>query len=144
VDNVQNYMEYNFCDLMFTEGQKQRMHAALNSSAGARDYIVSLTNLINTGTADPYDATPICTPIADFNYNKTFLCEGEQVIFSDYSFNATPTSWDWTFNGGTPATSNLQSPSITYNTKGIYSVTYQPSTTNGTGFKQKDSILYVS
>lgn len=144
IDNVQNYMEYNFCDLMFTEGQKQRMHAALNSSAGARDYIVSQTNLINTGTADPYDATPICTPIADFNYNKTFLCEGEQVIFSDYSFNATPTSWDWTFNGGTPATSNLQSPSITYNTKGIYSVTYQPGTTNGTGFKQKDSILYVS
>ncbi len=144
IDNVQNYMEYNFCDLMFTEGQKQRMHAALNSSDGARDYIVSHTNLINTGTADPYDTHPICTPIANFNYNKTYLCEGEQVSFTDNSFNATPTSWDWTFFGGTPFTSNIQNPTITYNTKGIYSVIHQPGTTNGTGYHEKNDIIYVS
>lgn len=144
IDNVQNYMEYNFCDLMFTEGQKQRMHAALNSTAGARDYIVSQANLVNTGTADPYEVNPICTPIADFNFDKKFICEGEQVNYSDYSINAIPTSWSWTFNGGTPAVSNNQNPSITYNSKGIYSVTYQPSTINGTGFKQKDSVIYVS
>lgn len=144
IDNVQNYMEYNFCDLMFTEGQKQRMHAALNSSDGARDYIVSHANLINTGTADPYDTNPICTPIANFNYNKTYLCEGEQVSFTDKSFNATPTSWDWTFFGGTPSTSNIQNPTITYNTKGIYSVIHQPGTTNGTGYHEKNDIIYVS
>lgn len=144
IDNVQNYMEYNFCDLMFTEGQKQRMHAALNSSDGARNYIVSQTNLINTGTADPYDTNPICTPIANFDYNKTYLCEGEQVFFTDNSFNATPTSWDWTFFGGTPSTSNIQNPTITYNTKGVYSVIHQPGTTTGTGYHEKNDIIYVS
>lgn len=144
IDNVQNYMEYNFCDLMFTEGQKQRMHAALNSASGARDYIVNPTNLINTGTADPYNTNPICTPVAGFNYNKTYLCEGEQVSFIDNSFNATPTSWDWTFFGGTPSTSNIQNPIITYNTKGIYSVIHQPGTTTGTGYHEKNDIIYVS
>jgi PKD repeat protein len=144
IDNVQNYMEYNFCDLMFTEGQKQRMHAALNSSAGARDYLVSQANLINTGVADPYDLNPICTPLADFNYNKTYICEGEQVTFTDNSFNATPTLWDWTFIGGTPTTSNIQNPVITYNTKGVYSVIHRPGTTTGSGYNEKNDIIYVS
>ena len=144
IDNVQNYMEYNFCDVMFTEGQKQRAHAALNSSFGARDYLVSPTNLINTGVADPYVQNPICTPIADFTYNKTFICEGSQVAFTGSNYNATPTGWNWTFIGGTPATSILENPIVTYNTKGIYSVIYEPYTTGGSGFKQKDNIIIVS
>lgn len=144
IDNVQNYMEYNFCDLMFTEGQKQRMHAALNSPVGARDVLCSQSNLINTGIADPYIQNPICTPIANFNYNKTFICEGQQVAFTDNSFNATPTGWNWTFTGGTPNVSNLQNPTITYNTKGIYSAIHEPYTTGGSGFHQKDNIIIVS
>lgn len=144
IDNVQNYMEYNFCDVMFTEGQKQRMHAALNSPIGARDLLCSQSNLINTGTADPYVLNPICAPIANFDYNRTYLCEGEQVSFSDNSYNATPTGWNWTFVGGTPSISNIQNPTITYNTKGIYSVTNEPSTSGGSGFHKKDSIIIVS
>ncbi len=144
IDNVQNYMDYNFCDVMFTEGQKQRMHAALNSPVGYRDLLCSQSNLINTGTADPYNQNPICTPIADFNYNKTYLCEGEQVIFTDNSYNATPTSYNWTFVGGAPSTDTVQNPIITYNTEGIYSVTHQPSTTGGTGYISKSNIIIVS
>ncbi|MCC7333141.1 MAG: T9SS type A sorting domain-containing protein [Flavobacteriales bacterium] len=144
IDNVQNYMEYNFCDLMFTEGQKQRMHAALNSPDGFRDYIVSQTNLINTGTADPYNPNPICTPIANFKYNKRYLCEGEQVLFTDSSYNATPTSWDWVFNGGTPSSSNIQNPIITYNSKGVYSAINRPGTTAGVGYHEKNNIIFVS
>jgi PKD repeat protein len=144
IDNVQNYMEYNFCDVMFTEGQKQRAHAALNSSFGARDFLVSQTNLINTGTADPYIQAPACTPIANFNYNKTFICEGSQVSYTDNSYNATPTTWDWTFFGGTPSTSAIQNPTITYNTKGIYSVIHRPGTSGGIGYHEKDNIIIVS
>ena len=32
IENVQNYMEYSYCCNMFTEGQKTRMRAALNSA----------------------------------------------------------------------------------------------------------------
>ncbi|MCB0789477.1 MAG: hypothetical protein KDB75_09250, partial [Flavobacteriales bacterium] len=36
LDNVENYMEYSYCSKMFTEGQKQRMLAALNSGTAQR------------------------------------------------------------------------------------------------------------
>ena len=32
LDNVQNYMEYSYCSRMYTQGQRARMRAALNSS----------------------------------------------------------------------------------------------------------------
>ncbi len=34
VDNVENYMEYSSCNKMFTNGQKNRMRAAMVSSIG--------------------------------------------------------------------------------------------------------------
>jgi len=147
IDNVQNYMEYNFCDLMFTEGQKSRMHAALNSSVGKRSSLWSATNRTNTGTADPYDQNPVCTLLgADFTYNKTKICEGEQVTFSDLNtYNGTPDQWSWTFAGGNPSTSNVASPVITYNTAGVYGATYSPG--NGAGFVtpvSKSNIITVS
>lgn len=42
--------------------------------------------------------------------------------FYDASTN-NPTKWNWTFEGGTPATSTDQNPVITYSIPGIYDVT---------------------
>jgi PKD repeat protein len=58
---------------------------------------------------------------AAFQGNPVTVCEGEQVQFTDQS-TGSPTSWLWTFEGGTPATSTLQNPVITYETAGIYDV----------------------
>ena len=142
IDNVQNYMDYNFCDVMFTIGQSDRMHAALNSTTdvGKRKTMWSATNRTNTGTADPYVQTPVCTLIgADFTYNKTNICEGEQITFNDANtYNGTPTQWDWIFTGGTPNVSSLQSPVITYNTAGTYNVTYTPG--NGAGWASASAV----
>ncbi len=44
LDNVQNYMDYSDCPSMFTEGQKIRMLAAMNSEVGGRSNIWSDTN----------------------------------------------------------------------------------------------------
>jgi PKD repeat protein len=52
------------------------------------------------------------------------------VQFFDNSIN-NPESWSWIFEGGTPSTSMLQNPAITYNTAGIYKVTLK--TTNKFG-----------
>jgi uncharacterized delta-60 repeat protein len=57
-----------------------------------------------------------------FTANSTTLCTGNSVQFTDESFGS-PDSWSWTFEGGTPATSTLQNPSVTYSTPGIYDVT---------------------
>ncbi len=48
--------------------------------------------------------------------------EGESVHFLDMS-TGNVTSWNWTFEGGTPATSTDQNPVVTYNKAGSYAVT---------------------
>jgi PKD repeat protein len=143
LDNVQNYMEYSFCERMFTNGQKSRMHSALNSSTASRNNLWKSANLIATGTNDPYGPVT-CAPIPLFTYDKEFICEGASVTFTDGSYNAIPTAWNWTFTGGTPNSSSLANPTITYNTAGVYGVTHQPSTTAGSGTLTQNSIITVS
>lgn len=58
---------------------------------------------------------------AGFSANKTSIIEGEEVMFSSTS-NLNVESWEWTFEGGTPATSTNQTPTIRYNTAGSYKV----------------------
>lgn len=49
---AQNFMTYTFCGVMFTEGQKTRAHAALNSTLAKRNKIWTETNLKATGVDD--------------------------------------------------------------------------------------------
>jgi PKD repeat protein len=58
---------------------------------------------------------------ADFTADPTTVCTGGTVNFYDNSTGAI-TSWSWTFEGGTPATSSDINPVITYNTPGTYDV----------------------
>lgn len=51
IDNVQNYMEYSGCTRMFTEGQKARIHACLNSTTANRNKLWSYDNLVATGVS---------------------------------------------------------------------------------------------
>ena len=44
LDNVQNYLDYSNCSSMFTEGQKTRMLAALNSDVGGRNNLWTAEN----------------------------------------------------------------------------------------------------
>jgi hypothetical protein len=47
--NDENYMDYTECPKMFTEGQKERMLALLNSSTASRNNLWSTSNLTATG-----------------------------------------------------------------------------------------------
>jgi photosystem II stability/assembly factor-like uncharacterized protein len=57
-----------------------------------------------------------------FTANNTTICSGGSVQFTDQSLGE-PTGWNWIFEGGTPATSTLQNPSVTYSTPGVFDVT---------------------
>jgi hypothetical protein len=61
-------------------------------------------------------------PEAAFQANVTTTTTGAEVMFTDESLN-NPTSWAWAFEGGTPASSSIQNPTVTYDTEGIYDVT---------------------
>lgn len=149
VDQFENYMSYASCQNMFTLQQKTRVLATLNStstSTGLKQ-LWDAGNLAFTGTDDPYEENPICIPVdANFTYNKQYICEGDDVSFADLgTYNATPTLWDWTFIGGTPSSSSQESPVITYNTEGVYDVSYSPGTTTGWATPvSKNSLITVS
>lgn len=52
--------------------------------------------------------------IADFSLSSTRIAVGESVTFTDNSIGS-PSSWYWEFEGGTPATSTEQNPTVTFN-----------------------------
>jgi N-acetylneuraminic acid mutarotase len=56
-------------------------------------------------------------PMAGFKETDTTVCSGTPVNFIDTS-DFSPTSWQWKFQNGTPATSNSQNPSIIFNSSG--------------------------
>ena len=89
-------------------------------------------DLFNNGTQ---------APLANFTSDKTFVCSGMTINFTDLS-SFTPTSWSWAFQNGTPATSTAQNPSVVYNTPGTYSVSL--TATNANGGNTVTKTLYVT
>lgn len=80
---------------------------------------------------------------ADFQADAVSVCPGVTVNFTDLS-NNNPTAWQWTFSGGTPSTSNVQNPSITYNTPGTYDVTLIVTNANGSDTLTKSVYIDVA
>jgi len=83
----------------------------------------------------------VSPPVADFSATPTSVYEGGTVSFTDLSTNS-PTSWAWTFPGGTPATSTAQNPSVVYSTAGTYNV--QLIATNAGGSDTELKTLYIT
>ena len=118
VDNVQNAMDYSYCNIMFTQGQKTRMQACLNSPIAGRNNLWQTANLIATGV---YTTAPLCK--ANFISNKTIVCpNSSSVTFTNTSYNGMFTSVEWKFQGGSPSTSIVSIPTVTYSTPGSYNV----------------------
>ena len=79
-------------------------------------------------TCEPEGPVP---PDCDFAANATTVVEGGTVDFTDQS-TGDPTSWNWTFDGGTPGTSTDQNPTgIQYNNVGTYTVTLEATNAEG-------------
>lgn len=78
--------------------------------------------------------------VASFTADVTEGCMGLEVQFTDNSVGAT--SWNWTFPGGTPATSTEQNPVVVYNTAGDYDVTLEIS--DGTEVTEMTKNNYIT
>ncbi|MEO0310935.1 MAG: hypothetical protein RIQ89_592, partial [Bacteroidota bacterium] len=91
-------------------------------NAAGNDTLTRL-NFINVNNCPP--------PTANFDANFTTICQGQIIQFTDLS-TGTPTSWAWTFTGGSPAISNIQNPTVAYNTPGTYNVSLTATNAYGT------------
>lgn len=137
LDNVQNYMDYSYCSMMFTEGQKLRMHAALNSTVANRKNLWQPSNLIATGTDDL--TYYLCT--AKFDVSRNLICAGESIDFTDISSHGI-TSREWTFPGGIASNTTDSSTSVTYSNPGKYNVRLKIG--NGSSFIDTTWIDYIT
>ncbi len=90
--------------------------------------------------AASYSALP---PVANFYAFPIFTCPNTNIPFYDSSLYV-PTTWIWTFQGGTPATSTSSNPSVSWATAGNYSVSLTVSNANGSNSKTKLSYVNVS
>ncbi len=83
-------------------------------------------------------------PVVDFIANNTTVPAGSQITFTDLSLY-NPTTWAWTFNGGTPGTSNAQVPGpITFSTPGVYTIVLTCTNPNGTDTETKVNYITVT
>jgi PKD repeat protein len=142
IENVQNYMEYAYCSNMFTAGQKNRMRSALTSGTSSRNNLWTAANLTATGVS-----TPAVLCAADFLTNSitsNVLCQGDSITFIDNSWNGNPTSWNWTFPGGTPASSTDSMPVVHYNTPGYYNVSLTVGNASGSVSTTKTNYIRVN
>jgi PKD repeat protein len=136
-DNVENYMDYSYCSKMFSAGQVTRMRNAITSNVGGRSNLWTSANLLATGANG---VIYLCK--AEFSANKTSVCVGDQVQFSDDSYNVS-TGWTWSFPSGTPASSTSQNPVVTYSIPGIYEVTLTATDGSTTDSEVKTQYIHV-
>jgi PKD repeat protein/photosystem II stability/assembly factor-like uncharacterized protein len=83
----------------------------------AQDVIRAATYGRGLWSSDMYHAAPLANFVAD----QAIVPPDAVVHFKDMS-SGVPTQWEWVFEGGTPATSALRNPDVTYATAGNFDV----------------------
>jgi len=82
-------------------------------------------------------------PTPAFAANQTVLQLGESVEFTDMT-TGNPLEWEWTFEGGDPASfTGQEPPEVTYNANGKYTVTLEASNTVGSNTLDSVEMIVV-
>jgi PKD repeat protein len=78
----------------------------------------------------------------NFTADETEFCQTATVHFIDQTMGC-PTNWQWTFTGGTPASSTQQNPTVAYNSPGTYDVTLKAWKTGESMTVTKENFVFV-
>jgi len=143
---IHNYMDYSsdVCQSEFTDGQKTRVVAAMNTLRSS--FLESNGNL---------SLIPVSLPSVDFTASSNFVCTNSTATLVDRSTcipntfvnsNSFATiSHLWTLqSGATILTSTDQNPTFTFSVAGVYDVTLAVTTSFGTHTETKTKFIYVN
>lgn len=130
-DMWQNYMDYSndACMNLFTKGQIAYMQEVLNTTRSKLLVSVACTG----GLRADFEAA-----------TETLIQAGEKLHFKDNSVGVKPTTWLWEFEGGSPATSTLQHPEVTYKKPGKYKVTLTIANSRSSSTETKTQYIEVT
>ncbi|HNW97927.1 MAG TPA: C10 family peptidase [Bacteroidales bacterium] len=118
------------------------------SSVGTTYYAIGSLNSGNGNfNSDNQAVVRVCplsnAPIANFTADNAFPAVGGSVNFTDLSTN-NPSTWEWTFEGGTPSTFTGKTPgAITYTAAGEYMVTLKVTNATGNDTKFSSKMIKV-
>ncbi|MBK6347764.1 MAG: PKD domain-containing protein [Bacteroidales bacterium] len=105
----------------------------------------SIGEYFNGGRKNHVGVFQIAPPslTAEFSATPTTVCAGSTVTFTDQSL-ASPTSWNWSFPGGSPSSYSGQTPPpVTYASAGTYDVTLTVSDGIDTDSQTKTAYITV-
>ena len=106
----------------FGDGQTSTLTNPSHTYAVGGIYTVTLTSTNDCGNATTTKTvTLLAPPVAGFTAAPTSGCGPLSVQFNSTS-SGPPATYDWSFPGGTPDSSNVANPAVVYNTPGTYTV----------------------
>lgn len=131
---VQNYMDYSedACMNLFTRDQKARMRTVLKNSPRRG-------SLLESGACAP----PMTPPNPAFASSIRQGCAPLAVSFDDRS-EGKDLSYQWSFPGGRPATSNSASPQVLYRDPGVYPVSLRVTNPAGSRSVTQEGFITVT
>ena len=109
----------------------QNPPAITYSNPGIYDVSLTMSNLFGNDTETKSGYIEVTAPQAEFEAIRTSVEVGCHTTFRGLSL-CEPTSWNWSFPGGTPSSSTLSNPTVIYNTPGIYDVSLTVMNASGT------------
>ncbi|MCD4736643.1 MAG: PKD domain-containing protein, partial [Bacteroidales bacterium] len=108
---------------------------------GSYEVSLTVTNPVGSNTETKTDYIVVdYAPDADFSETQTPYVGYCEVQFTDIS-TGNPTAWAWTFDGGTPATSDEQNPMVTFDVAGPHTVSL--TATNDFGQDTETKVIEI-
>lgn len=139
-ENVQNYMDYAPCKLMFTNGQADRMYSFATGSLNGRNNVWSDPNLVATGVSGQAQA---CLPSVDFRTNRFRVCIQTPVRYTSITQSGGPATRLWSFPGGEPASSTDSIVEVSYYNSGSFAVSLRVANAAGEVVETRESYVQI-
>jgi PKD repeat protein len=127
----------------FGDGQfsAEKTPTHIYAQDGIYTVILTISNLCGTSSQTKF-VTIVTPPIANFTANDQIGCIPFTVQYTNTSQDFLAT-YQWSFPGGTPTTSTLKNPVITYQQPGVYSSILTVVNPAGSDFIKKDNFITV-
>jgi len=74
-------------------------------------------------------------PVASFSSSTSSICQGNSIQYTSTS-SGSPTSFNWSFPGGVPSTSNFPNPIVSYSSSGSFAVSLTATNSSGSNSVQ--------
>ncbi len=117
------------------------------ATAWSTQSVSQINGYVNQTLASSNNCFSICPPpntppVTDFKWEPSATCVGKTVQFADISEND-PATYAWTFQGGTPATSTLKKPIVTYPNAGAFDVKLIATNAAGSTTKERKQLIFI-